>query len=699
MHAVMLRVERTEQMNHRVSAAVVLLLIGLQLPVPAFAQQGVPSAPPPPTQAPQTNPAQPQNQAPPPSAAQAPVPPAQAAPPSPPRTLNLAPDYSLAKSWFPSITAPYTALHVPAPVLTNSPRLNDLVQNSKLMLSLEDAISLALENNMDIAVQRFTPWLDEANLLRSLSGVNGRLLFDPVLTGQAFIAQASQPVNNPFLAGIGAGSLITSGPPVAPELIQHNAQANFTYAQGFSPGTQLQVTFNNDRSSINFPANLFNPFSQSTLSVQVTQPLLNGFGRIANQRYIIEARNTVKVGESQFAQQVINTVAQVSNAYWELVFARENVKVQQASVGVDQQLYENNKKQLEIGTMAPLDVITAQSQLATDQQALVQAQNTQLQDETTLLVLITKDPLAISAANIEIVPTTPIRTPEMVERIPLQEAVQEAWSKRPELQQASLNLKNTQVEVQATKNALLPTVNLFGLYQQIGIAGLSTTTTSTPTGFVPVLTDPILFANGSPAAIGTLPIYVGSQTVKTSTTFHNAGLIDAWGNMIHNNYPTYEAGVNITLPIRNRAAQAENAQANINQRLQQTQYRQTQNTIVLNVRQTMIALVEGRAAVAAAEQAESLAQQTLDDEQKKYQLGSSTSYNVVLRTRDLTAAQGTLLRDRINLIEAEVNFNQSMGRTLDVNNITIEDAKRGKVAPVPNIPGDLSGTGMQPAKP
>jgi outer membrane protein len=695
-----LLVERTEKMNSRFQAAAVLLLILLQIPLPALAQQGAAPAPPPaPTQAPQTTPPQPQTEVPPPAAAQAPEPPAQPAPPAPHRDLNLAPDYSYGMRWFPTFTAPYKPLHAPEPVLSNSPRLNDLIQSGKLMLTLEDAISLALENNMDIAVQRFTPWLDETNLLRSLSGVNGRLVFDPTVTAQALIAQSSQPINNPFLAGVETGTLQTTGAPVAPNLVQHNAQANFNYTQGFWPGTQLQVSFDNNRSSINFPGDLFNPFAESTLTVQVTQPLLNGFGRVANQRYIIEARNTVKVGESQFAQQVINTVAQVSNAYWELVYAIDNVKVEQATVGVDQQLYENNKKELEIGTMAPLDVITAQSQLASDQQALVQAQNAQLQDETTLLVAITKDPLAVAAANVGIVPTTAIRTPDTIENIPLQQAVQEAWSKRPELQQAALNLKNAGVEVQATKNGLLPSVNVFGLYQQIGIAGASSSTTSTATGFSSVLSEPILFANGTPATIGALPLFVGAQTVTTTTTNRNAGLVDAWDNMIHNNYPTYEAGVNVTLPIRNRAAQANNAQAAITQRLQQVQYRQTQNTIVLNVRQTIIALVEGRAAVAAAEEAETLAQQTLDDEQKKYQLGSSTSYNVVLRTRDLTAAQGTLLRDRINLIEAEVNFNQSMGRTLDVNNITIEDAKNGKVAPVPNIPGDLGGNGTQPAKP
>lgn len=675
-------------MNQSLKAAAVLFLITLQIASPAAAQQAAPSA----QRQTQTPPA-------PPEATARPLPPQPPAP-SPKRTLSLAPDYSYGSSWFPHITAPYTPLSVPEPVLTNSPRINQLIQDSKLMLSLEDAISLALENNMDIAVQRYTPWLDETNLLRSLSGINGRLVFDPTLTAQGFIAQSSQPVNNPFLAGV--GSFARGAIPVAPSLIAHNGQGNFTYTQGFSPGTQLQVTFTNSRSSINFPGvDLFNPFSQSTLTVQFTQPLLNGFGKVANNRYIIEAKNTVKVGESQFAQQVINTVTAVSNDYWELVYARENVKVEQATVGVDQQLYENNRKQLEIGTMAPLDVITAQSQLASDQQALVQAQNTQLQDETALLVAITKDPLALATAGVEIVPTTPIRTPETIENISLRDAVQEAWKKRPEIQQASLNLKNAGVEVQATKNGLLPTVNLFGLYEQIGISGTSTTTTSTSTGFVSDLAEPVLFANGTPATLGAPPaaLFVGTQTFNSVTATHSAGLADTWSSMVHNNYPTYEAGVNVTLPIRNRAAQANNAQALITERQQEVQYRQTQNTIVLNVRQALIALVEGRAAVAAAQEAETLAQQTLDDEQKKYQLGSSTSYNVVLRTRDLTAAQGTLLRDRINLIEAEVNFNQSMGRTLDVNNITIEDAMRGNVTAVPNIPGSLNGTTPPPPKP
>jgi outer membrane protein TolC len=207
----------------------------------------------------------------------------------------------------------------------------------------------------------------------------------------------------------------------------------------------------------------------------------------------------------------------------------------------------------------------------------------------------------------------------------------------------------------------------------------------------------VLFANGTQATIGNpaLPVFVGAQTFSTATTTARGGLGDAWSSMIHNNYPTYEAGINLTLPIRNRAAQADNAQASLAQRQQEVQYRQEQNTIVLNVRQALIALVQGRAAVTAAIEAEKFARQTLDDEQKKYQLGASTSYNVVLRTRDLTAAEGTLLRDRINLVEAEVNFNQAMGRTLDVNQITIADARAGKISRTPNIPGSMDTDGVR----
>lgn len=660
-------------MSGRILHAVMVMATVASLVVSPVLAQDQPATPPPQSGQPGVLPPPPQYQ---------PPPETQGPPPAPTRDMGFSAtrDYSKPNPWFPNIIAPYTQMKVEKPVLTNTPRIEQLIQNGKLNLSLEDAISLGLENNLAIAVERYTPWLDEANLLYSKSGANGRTQFDPVLTGAFNLTQSSTPVNNPFFAGV--GELNSSGEPVKtppPAVFGHTFNANFQYTQGFGYGTQAQVTFDNQRSSSSIPIDLFNPSVQSTLTAQVTQPLLNGFGRIANQRYIIEAKNTVKVGESQLAQQVITTVTQVATDYWELVFARENVKVEQVAVAADQQLYENNKKQLEIGTMAPLDVITAQSQLATDQQALVQAQTTQLLDETTLLVAVTKDPLAGNLKGVEIVPTTPIFSPN-VENIAIEDAVKEAWQKRPEIQQADLNLKNAGIEIKATKNALLPTVNLFGQYQAVGLGGIERT--NAPTGaFLADTTGPIVDSTGA-----IIPNEFESLALSNAFVFPG-GIGDDLSRMIKARYPSFEGGINMTLPIRNRAAQALNATAQLNQREQQVQYLQTQNTIVLNVRQTMIVLEQDRAAIDAAQEARIYAQQSYDDEVKRLQLGTSTAFTVIQKQQLLTAAEGVELRDRINLIEAELNFNQAMGRTLEVHNITVADAIKGTISKVPNIPG------------
>jgi outer membrane protein TolC len=333
--------------------------------------------------------------------------------------------------------------------------------------------------------------------------------------------------------------------------------------------------------------------------------------------------------------------------------------------------------------MAPLDVLTAESQVATDQQNLIVAQTTRLQQQTVLLNDMTKNLMAPQLVGIEIIPTTTIATPEVVENMPLQDAVQEAWKKRPEIYQADLNLKNAGIEAKATHNALLPTLNLYGQFSQIGLSGNSIVSTSqTPSSITPIPSEPIVDS--------TTGLQIGNEVVGFPifpTAVTTNGLGTALDNMITNHFPTYAAGVNFSIPLRNRSAQADNARALLDERQQQVQYRQTQNTIVLNVRNAIIALQQDRAQVAAAEKARNLAQQTLDAEQKKYQLGSSTSYNVVLRSRDLTAAEGTELRAKVNLEEALVNFNQAMGRTLEANRITMADALRGRIYREKNIPG------------
>jgi outer membrane protein TolC len=605
-----------------VRLGVVILLTIALLPAPSFAQDQ-------------------QGNAPAHSPAVAPQPDAQAAPPSAPlpRTVDMSLDYSAGRKWFPNILESYKPVTIPAPLLTNSPRLDQLLQNGKLMLSLQDAISLALENNLAIQVQRYTPWLNEVNLLRAQSGVNGLVSLDPTLTGTLNLQDSVTPLNNPLFAGVipsGATTPVNQAPPA---FVQHVGNVNVQYNQSLPTGTQLQIGMTNNRTFSNFGVfNLYNPDVQSALSVIITQPLLRGFGILPNTRLIIEARRTIKVGLSQLEQQVMTTTTQVSNDYWELVYARENVKVEETALGVSQQLFDENSRRLQIGTLSSLDVLTAQSQLASDRQALVQAQSVQLQDETTLLNDITKDPLAPALMGAEIIPTTNILTPDTGENVQIADAVKEAWQKRPELKQASLNLQNAGTDVKATRNELLPSVNLYGEYIASGLGGVQTVTSG-----------------------GTTTVFPGGAPQDLSRVFGG-------------DYSTFEGGINFTLPLRNRAAQADNAQALLIEREQKTQYRQQQNAIFVSVRNALIAMREDRASLAAAEEAKKLAVQTFQDEQEKYRLGASTSYNVVLRSRDVTAAEGTELRDRINLLEDELKFNQAMGRTLEVNQITLNDA-------------------------
>lgn len=600
------------------------------------------------------------------------------------------PNYSRPKSPFPNLFGPYTPVDMPEPMLTNSPRIDQLIQNGKLMLSLDDAISLAMENNLNINVTRFTPWIAETQLLKAKAGgipqtgssqqvvlgSSPSVSFDPVVTTNLGWSHGNFPVNNPFTSGAGTTAV--------PVVAQNTAFVDLGYTQGFHTGTNLSVTFDTPRTSTNLNDVVFNPALSPVLTATLSQPLLNGFGLLPNTRYILEARNSIKVANSVFAQQVIATVTQTSNDYWELVYDRENVKVQEAAVGVSQKLYGDNKKQLEIGTMAPLDVLTAESQLATDQQNLIVAQTTKLQQETVLLNDIAKNLLAKDVAGIEIVPTTPISTPDLVENIPLQDAVQEAWRKRPELYQADLNLKNAGIEVKATNNGLLPALSAYVQYQSQGLNG-NRINTNTTGAFVADTGSPLVDATGAPILIGGNEAFAGFPA--STTTITPGGLGNALSNVFQNSYPVYSVGLNLTLPIRNRSAQADSARAHLDERQERVQYRQTENTIVINVRNALIALQQDRSQVAAADKARALAQQTLDAEQKKYQLGSSTSYNVVLRSRDLTAAQGTALRAQANLAEALVNFNQAMGRTLEVNHITVADALRGTAGRDPLIPG------------
>jgi outer membrane protein len=615
--------------------------------------------------------------------------------------------YNRGQRAFPNIFKPYESIHVDPPVLTNSPRVDQLIHDNKLEISLQDAVELALENSLDIAVQRYYPWISDAGLLNAQAGNTGFGTpgvaiagssasinpfaffiqnFDPLIQSSASVADITTPINNPFISG--AGTTSTTG---VASVVSHNTQFNNQYSQTFQTGTNFTVNWNNTRSSANI-ANFFNPDVSSTLSVSISQPLLNGFGKQMWTRNIRIANNNRKIADWAFAQQAITTITNTITAYWELAYARENVKVNQQAVAVAQKLYEDNRKQLEIGSLAPLDVTRSESEVATDTQFLIVAQTTQLQDEQTLKNFISKDPLAPNIINVEIVPTDKPMQPETIEAASFEDAIKEAFAKRPELQEQLYNLKNAEIDVQATKNALLPSLTANAFYLSSGLAG-NATIFGTPTT-VGNSRAPIVDANGNPITVDVggvpTPIFEPTSTAPVKGTLQQ-GFTTAQNQIFHNRFPEYAAQLTLTLPLRNRSAQAFHARALLEQRQLETQEQQLRNAALLDVRNSYIALTQDRAQVAAASKARELQQQTFDAEQKKYQLGASTTYLVIQTQRDLITAQGSELRALANLEEAKAKYEQALGRTLDVNHVTIADAKSGAIERETRIPGTLHG--------
>ncbi len=599
-------------------------------------------------------------------------------------------NYTRAPRAFPNLIAPYRPIQVPEPVLTNSPRIDQLIHDGKLELTLQDAVELALENSMDIAVQRYNVWFADTDILATKAGafpggISGAAIrsssasipvlnFDPTFTSQMSYDDRTTPVNNPFISGTGTTA-------TAAALASHAATYSNSITEGFSTGTTATLAWNNTRASSSSTFNFFNPDVSSSLVVTLQQQLLNGFGRFVNRRNIVIAKNNRKLADYVFEQQAITTVTNTITAYWELVYARANVEVQQQAVAVSQRLYSDNKKQLEIGTLAPLDVTRAEAQLATDQQNLIIAQTVKLQDEQIFKNAISKDPLAPNLINVEIIPTDKATPPEASEARSFEESIKEAFQKRPELLEQQINITNAGIDVRATGIALRPTAALFAQYTSQGLAGVSPTGTPTT-----VAGAQIVDANGTP-----IPGFFEPATALSGAGKNEQGFTTAQSQIFHNQFPDYLVGVSVQIPFRNRAAQASNQRSILQLRQIEAQMQQLKNAAVVDVRNTYIALEQGRVQVATASEARKLQQETFDAEQKKYQLGASTVYNVILTQRDLVTARGAELRALANLLEAKAQYERALARTLDVNRVTIADVKHGEVERDTLIPGTLHG--------
>ncbi|MGB6200806.1 MAG: TolC family protein, partial [Candidatus Acidiferrales bacterium] len=613
------------------------------------------------------------------------------APPAPIPNRSYAestPNFEHGRRAFPNLIGPYMPPHVDQPKLTNSQQLVQMIHDGKIDLSLQDCIALALGNNLDIEIQRYNPWIAETNVLRAKGGGQGfamgnlpALTFDPVVNGSAAFTDNNIPVSNPFLLGAGLG---------LEAFTTHETTLNFNYQQGFATGTSIYVADNNTRESSTSGENTFNPFVESTIEFAFTQQLLNGFGIGVNRRNITITKIDKEIADAAFDQQMITSVTAVENAYWELVYARDNIKVGQESLTLAQQTYDDNKKQVDIGTLAPLELVQAEAQVATAEQTLITDQTVQLQNQTTLLNLIVNDVTDPALLSVEIIPTDALQ-PNTDQAVPeLADALKEALANRPDVHEAGLTIKADDVNVHATQNALLPTLSLGGEYSSVGLAGNSTTTTNTTTAIGADLAEPILNANGTPFLnpVTNLPIFVSEPTAESSTTTTStSGIGDAYTEAFHNRFPTYSAQLTLSLPIRNREAQADSAHAQLSERQDEANQRKTENGVLVDVRNAIIELVQGKAALDAATKTRILDQETLDDEEKKLKLGASTIFNVVVDQNTLAGAASAEVRALANLVEAQVNYDRAMARTLDVNHITIADGKTGVAPRDTLIPG------------
>jgi outer membrane protein TolC len=597
------------------------------------------------------------------------------------------------------VISPYRPHAVPPVKLSNTNRLEKLLRAGILYLSLQDTIALALENNLDIELQRYGPQIADASLLRAkagglLRGVTSAVTQGPssapLQIGQATgvsASAASQASSAQSGGGGNAGTLITATGTTVPTLdpsiyaytqvsrntnpqtstfvsgtntlITDSTISTFGYAQNFLTGTQVQVGLSNSRINTTALRTDLNPSIGATLGVYITQPLLQGFGPAVNSRYIRIAKNNREASDLVFKQQVINIVSSVINLYWDLVSFNEAVKVQQQAVDLNQKLLSDNKKQVEIGTLAPISVVSAEAELATAQQGLTIAQTRVLQQETILKNALSRNGVeSPSLADARIVPTDHIRVPATEPVLPIQDMVAEALRSRPDVAQAKIQLTNDKITLAGSRSQLLPSLN--------ATASLSN--------------------NALVGQISSLPL-PPDTLARFVDPYFVGGYGTALGQLVRHNFPNYSAAITLNVPLRNRSARADMILDQLTVRQQEIAIQQVSNQVRVDVQNALIALQQSRAVYQAAVKTRILREQTLDAEQKKLALGASTIYNVILIQRDLAQSQSDEVNALSSYSRARVQLDVATGQTLEINNVSIGEAFRGSVtrppAPLP----------------
>jgi outer membrane protein len=614
---------------------------------------------------------------------------------------------------FPNPIGPYVPRHLPQPNLTNSPRIDDLMHDGKLYLSINDAITLALENNLDIAIQRYNLNIADTDVLRAQAGAtilgvpNGVVQNTPGggVGGVGATAGLSTGGTSIGAGGIGAGTnglvqstegqgpLITSFDPILTGTIQadHLTQTaisvfqgvfpgdhvdqntgtfNFGYAQGFQWGMNLNVGFNNTRQTVNSYLTSISPLVQSNFRATITQPILQGFGFPANTRFIHIAKNNRELTDVAFRLQIITTVDQIENMYWDLVYAYENARVQNESLAFAQKTLSDTKKQVEIGSLAPIEVVRAQSTVAQDQQLVTQAQ-TNLQLEQLLMknaiTRVLRDPVLATA---EVIPTSTIAVPKEEPIVPTEDLINDALQHRAELVESRIDLNSREYSNKAVKSALLPTLNAFAYYGGAGIGGDQ---------------NPL-----NTCALNKLSFFGCAAPAGTKNTFDvvfpTTTLAPTLNQLVNSQNPDKGVGLTLNIPLRNRAAQSLQVRSALELRQAEMRLQQIENQVGIEVRNAQYAVEQNRASVDSARAAVELAKQSLDAEQKKYQFGTSTATLVLQYQSQLATAESTLVNATVAYEKSRTELFRATGTLLDENGISLDQAATGRVTSTPHVP-------------
>ena len=621
---------------------------------------------------------------------------AQVAPQKPLPVLN----YAKPVSHFPNPIGPYTPRHLSAPDLANTGRIDQLMHDGKLYLSLNDAIALALENNLDIAIARYNLNIADTDILRSRAGAailgvpSGIVQNTPGGGVGGVGGQVGSGTGGTSLgaggAGAGAGGLtgstlglgpqITSFDPIItgtllsdrfhvlpqstfnPASPQNTTTGNFTYTQGFTWGTNLAVGFSNNRVTVgDAPFSPLSPQLNSSFKFQLTQHLLQGYGFASNTRFIRIAKNNRELSDVAFRLQIVTTVNQIQTMYWDLVYAYENVRVQKESLTFAEKTLSDTKKQVEIGSLAPIEVVRAQSTVSQDQQALTVAlTNLQLQQ------LLMKNALSRTLrdqvlAGAEVIPTSTMEIPAEEPVQPTQDLVASALQHRAELVESRITLNTTDLSNKAVRNALLPSLDLFAYYGGSGLGGAQNPTN--------------LCANQNPPLLG-------CSTKPVSEVGYGSTL----NQLVNSTASDKGVGIQLNIPLRNRAAQASQIRSELEYQQAQMALQQAENRINIEVRNAQFGVEQNRASVASAQAGVDYAKQSLDAEQKKYQFGTSTTTLVLQNRSALATAESTLMSAMAAYEKSRVELDRAVGVTLDHAGISIDDAARGQVTRMPNVP-------------